>query len=110
MKKWFIAAALVFSSACAGQQKSCATFNAGSFGADWIVVQFDMSGKIFHCWKLEGVVVENESSGDGISWLNSRGHIVHIGGWYNRVQVGGKDFAGVLAQEYHMTLDQCEGR
>lgn len=84
---------LVMSSACAAMQKSCSQAGASTFGSDWIVVQFDQSGHPFNCWKLRGAVVES-SGGGNVDWKDTAtGHLVHITGWENRVQVSNGDFA-----------------
>ena len=78
---------------CAGFQRSCSSSIAGGFGSDWVIVQFDCSGKPFNAWLLKGCSVSNEEGSDGIYWLDSSsGHLVHISGWYNRVQVTGGRF------------------
>lgn len=61
-------------------------------GSDWIVVQFDQSGRPFNCWKLHGAAVDNNEGGN-VDWKDpANGHLVHITGWENRVQVQGGDF------------------
>jgi hypothetical protein len=78
---------------CAGMQRGCSGFAAESFGADWIVVQYDMNMQPKCCWKLTNTSITNETNSDGIYWVDSRtGHLVHISGWYNRVQVKDRDF------------------
>ena len=73
---------------CAGMQRGCSGFSAESFGADWIVVQYDMNMNPKCCWKLTNTSITNEAQSDGIYWLDEgSGHLVHISGWYNRVQV-----------------------
>ena len=73
---------------CAGMQRGCSSFGAENFGSDWIVVQYGYNGDPINCWKLENVAITNESGSDGIYWKESAsGHLVHISGWYNRVQV-----------------------
>jgi hypothetical protein len=85
--------ALTLALGCAGVQRGCSVFSAESFGSDWIVVQYDMNMKPKCAWKLYNTSITNESSSDGIYWLDaSSGHLVHISGWYNRVQVKGHDF------------------
>jgi hypothetical protein len=77
---------------CAGYQRSCASNIAQTFGGDWIVVQYKATGEPINCWKLENTSISNEEHSDGIYWLGPNGHLVHISGWYNRVQVGGGNF------------------
>lgn len=77
---------------CAGFNKSCAQFNAGSFGSDWIVAQYRADGTAFHCWTIRNASV-GDSQGGNIDWQDpTNGHLVHITGWENRVQVVGGDF------------------
>lgn len=78
---------------CAGMQRGCSSFSAQSFGSDWIVVQYDMDMNPKCCWKLKNTSIANETSSDGIYWRDSKsGHLVHLSGWYNRVQVANGDF------------------
>jgi hypothetical protein len=72
---------------CAGFERGCSSTMAGSFGADWIVVQFDTAGHPFNCWVLQNTSISNEDHSDGIYWLEPSGNLVHLSGWYNRVQV-----------------------
>ena len=82
-------------SGCAAFQRSCAVFNAEQFASDWIVIQYQYNGEPINCWKLQDVSVVNKNSSDGIYWLDPKaGHLVHISGWYNRVQVNDGDFEG----------------
>lgn len=74
---------------CAGWEKGCSSGCASSLGADWIIVQYTMSGEPFRCWALENVSVDNEAQSDGIYWLTPTRNLVHISGTYNRVQVVG---------------------
>lgn len=77
---------------CAGMQRSCSSFWATQAGADWIVVQYGFNGDPINCWKLTNVSISNEQGSDGIYWKEGSGHLVHISGWYNRVQVNGGRF------------------
>lgn len=78
---------------CAGISKSCSQFGASVGGSDWIVVQFDQTGRPFNCWKLRGAAVDN-SEGGNVDWQDpTNGHLVHITGWENRVQVKDGNFA-----------------
>ncbi len=77
---------------CAGASRDCSGCNAERFGADWIVVQYRMDGEPLNCWQLHGKAVANEVNSDGIWWVADSGHLVHISGHYNRVQVTGSDF------------------
>lgn len=101
---------LVFLAGCASLDRGCSSCSAQSFGADWIIVQYRMDGVPMNCWKLEATSVSNEQQSDGIYWKEPSGHLVHIAGWYNRVQVQGKNFAGA-AKSIGIDLDRCkEGR
>jgi len=94
MKQVMLFVLVAFTVACAANQKACAQFSASSFGTDWIVVQYDMSGKPFHCWKLHDTAVDS-SEGGNVDWQDrNNGHLVHLTGWENRVQVVKGDFDG----------------
>jgi|SRR3989344_6731765 len=83
--KTAIAVALV---GCAGMEKDCSSCNAESFGSDWLVVQYKYDGDPMNCWKLQNTSIGNESHSDGIFWKDGKTrNLVHISGWYNRVQV-----------------------
>jgi hypothetical protein len=99
-----ITAMLLFS--CVGIEKSCSSGCASSFGGDWIVVQFNTAGEPFNCWKMNGVSITNEEGSDGIWWKNSSSHLVHISGWYNRVQVKGGDWEAA-AKAVGVELGKC---
>ena len=61
---------------------------ASSLGADWLVVQYKYDGEQMNCWQLKDTSVDNESQSDGIYWQDAKTrNLVHISGWYNRVQV-----------------------
>lgn len=102
LMKWGRRASLlctvVLLAGCAGFNRSCSSFNADAFGADWIVVKKDMTGRTFECWKLTNTSVANEESSDGIHWKSPGGHLVHVSGWYDRVQVANGDFANAGAE------------
>ncbi len=81
---------IIFLSACAGLERSCSSWGATQFGGNWLVAQYRFDGTPFNCWKLVNVSIANESASDGIYWKDSStSHLVHISGWYNRVQVPG---------------------
>lgn len=87
MRRVGIVVLAVLTAACAGFQKDCSKMGASNFGSDWLVVQFDQTGHAFNCWKLTGAVVES-SEGGNVDWKDTTdGHLVHITGWENRVQV-----------------------
>jgi hypothetical protein len=54
------------------------------------------------------VSVENEKESDGVYWLARDGHLVHIGGWYNRVQVEGGQWESA-AELVGVNLVACLG-
>ncbi len=92
---------------CAGFNRGCSSCTAQSFGADWVIVQMDNTGKPFRCWELHNVSVSNEERSDGIYWTNEfYGHLVHISNMYNRVQVVGNDWASAYA-EVGLTQAAC---
>lgn len=93
---------------CAGISRDCSSCNAESFGADWVVVQYRMDGEPLNCWQLHGKAVSNESGSDGIWWVSDGGHLVHISGQYNRVQVTGSGFEAA-AKEVGVDLRRCVG-
>jgi hypothetical protein len=95
--KNFLVVLLLAIGSCTGMQRSCAACNAERFGADWVIVQYRNDGKPLGCWKLRDTSVTNEDHSDGIYWKDGAGHLVHISGWYNRVQVTGGDYAGAAA-------------
>ncbi len=87
LKKFWWACLVFLGVGCAGTSRSCSSCNAESFGANWIVVQYDSFGQPLNCWQLKNVSISNEPHSDGIYWENSDGHLIHISGFYNRVQV-----------------------
>lgn len=92
---------------CAGLSRSCSSWGAGAFGSDWLVAQYALDGHVLRCWRLPGASVSNEAQSDGIYWQAPSGHLVHISGWYNRVQVKSGDYAGA-AKELDINLDSCK--
>jgi hypothetical protein len=97
---------LLFLVGCAGMQRDCSSCNASNFGGDWIVLQYGFDGKPINCWKLANTAIVNESGTDGIYWQDTGGHLVHISGWYNRVQVFHSDYTGA-AKSIGVNLDKC---
>ncbi len=92
---------------CAGFQRDCSSCSAQSFGADWVVVQMDNTGKPFRCWELHNVSISNEEHSDGIYWTSERsGHLVHLSNMYNRVQVMGGDWETAY-REVGLTRETC---
>ena len=92
---------------CAGYQRDCQSCCAGMEGADWIVLQYDYSGTPINCWKLPDTSVSNESATDGIYWVDGpSGNLVHISGWYNRVQIENENWEEA-AQSIDIDLGRC---
>jgi hypothetical protein len=83
---------------CAGFWRGCSSWSAQAFGSDWIVVQYNNQGQVFKCWRLGNTSIANEQSSDGIYWKSPDGHLVHISGWYNRVQVYNANWTGAAKQ------------
>ncbi|MDE2437839.1 MAG: hypothetical protein KGN01_00370 [Patescibacteria group bacterium] len=78
---------------CAGASRGVSSWWAETAGSDWIIVQYDYQMQPKCAWKLNGVSVTNETHSDGIYWKDSvTGHLIHISGWYNRVQVANGRF------------------
>ena len=94
---------------CAGTQRSCASSCASQLGADWLVVQYKYDGEPMNCWKLNNTSVDNEPASDGIYWQESvSGNLVHISGWYNRVQVENGRWKEA-ADSVGVDLERCVG-
>ncbi len=108
MKRFPLVMSLLFLTACAGWQRDCNSSVASSFGGDWIVLQYGFDGTPINCWKLKDVGITNERGTDGIYWQDPAGHLVHISGWYNRVQVSNGDYAGA-AKAIGINIDSCTG-
>lgn len=105
-RAWWVLAALLLVG-CVGLEKNCASSFAGSLGADWVVVQFDMTGRPFLCWELRQASVGNEEQSDGIFWQDTAtGNLVHISGLYNRVQVMNGKWDEAFAS-IGLTRDEC---
>jgi hypothetical protein len=108
MKKAALYLAFILLCGCDGLMRSCASGCAENYGGDWVVVQYRQDGTPFNCWKLVDVSMTNEASSDGIYWQASDGHLVHIGGWYNRVQVSRSNF-DEAAKAVGVDLARCTG-
>lgn len=91
---------------CAGLERDCSGFSASNFGSNWLVLQYGFDGKPINCWRLENTAIDNESGTDGIFWLEKNGHLVHISGWYNRVQVNNSDWKGA-ADSIGVDVNKC---
>jgi len=100
--------ALLLLAGCAGWERDCNSGVANSFGGDWIVLQYGFDGTPINCWKLSNTAISNEEHTDGIFWMNPDGNLVHISGWYNRVQVHGQAWHPA-ADTLGIKLDLCTG-
>lgn len=101
--------AIAFLVGCAGFDRNCSSSCAENLGADWVVVQYRFDGEPINCWKLNNVSIANEPASDGIYWKDSStGHLVHISGWYNRVQVDHNDFRSA-AELMGVDMNRCTG-
>lgn len=108
MNRW--AWAFLLCTGCAAVQRDCSSCGAENFGSDWVVIQYGYDGHPINCWQLRNTAITNEDQTDGIYWQSRSGHLVHISGWYNRVQVTGGDFSGA-AKQLGITLSLCsEGK
>ncbi len=83
---WVLVLFSLMIAGCDGFTRGCQSRIAQDFGADWIIVQYNNNGEPVLCWVLDDESVANEATSDGIYWSQD-GHLVHISGWYNRVQV-----------------------
>lgn len=92
---------------CAGWSRSCSSGMAESFGADWVVVQYDLAGRPFRCWKLNGASITNEEHSDGVYWVGNGGNLVHISGMYNRIQVENNQWNSAF-NEVGLSEEQCK--
>ena len=99
-------AAALFLTGCASINRDCQSYGASNFGADWIVLQYGYDGKPINCWKLNNAAITNEGQSDGIYWQAHGGHMVHISGWYNRVQVTRGDYE-TAAKQLGVDLSLC---
>ncbi len=108
MKNWKMWFPILFLAGCAGLSRDCSSCMAGATGADWLVVQFKMDGEPINCWQLQNVSMSNEERSDGIFWQSVDGHLVHLSGWYNRVQVGNGGWKSAAAA-LGVDLERCTG-
>jgi hypothetical protein len=110
IKRLFGVLALSSLLGCAGTMRGCAGWSAENFGADWVVVQFNAQGAPMNCWKLPQTSIGNEAASDGVWGRETSGHLVHVSGWYNRVQVSNGDWSGA-AKALGVDIDSCgDGR
>lgn len=101
-------ATLVLLAGCASMNRSCSSSITQTFGGDWMITQVAMDGTPFNCWKLENISLTTDENGGGeIQWLDTEtGHLMHVNGWHNQVQVANRDWAGA-ARELGVDADQC---
>lgn len=94
---------------CAGVSRNCTGWSNSAFGADWVVVQLSaLDGKPIRCWQLENTSMVNEQNSDGIYWKDSStGNMVHISGFYNRVQVLNKQWDKAFEQIGISSAKRC---
>jgi len=107
MRRFSIAFLLLLLVGCAGLSRECSSCWAGSVGADWVVVQMTLDGHAFRCWELPSTSISNEDGSDGIYWKSPTGHLVHISGMYNRVQVEGGNWESAY-QELGLSREACK--
>lgn len=94
-------------SGCSGLWRGFSSWQAENFSSDWIIVQNDYEMIPKMCWRLANTSVTNENGTDGIYWLDPHeAHLVHISGWYNRVQVANGDWGGA-AERLGVDLNRC---
>ena len=97
IKKLLLLATVASVTSCTSLSREVSRLTATSFGADYIVVKRDMLGKPFLCWKLKNVTVTSERTSDGIYWQHPTGHLIHISGNYDYVQVKHGDYDSAMS-------------
>lgn len=96
----------VFLLGCASTQRDCSASVNGTFGGDWVIAQYGFDGKPINCWNLRNVAISSHS--DGIYWQDSgTGNLIHISGWYSRVQVSGNNHEAA-AKVLGVELSKCQ--
>lgn len=107
-KRISMAATLLLITGCASFNRSCSSSVTQTFGGDWMITQVGMDGTPFNCWKLNNISLTTDDNGGGeIQWLDQEtGHLIHINGWHNQVQVAHGDWAGA-ARELGVNEAQC---
>lgn len=108
MNRLLVLTAVLLLAACEGTKRGCSAWSAEQFASDWIVVQYRFDGTPISCWKLANTSVANESHTDGVYWKSPGGHLIHISGWYNRIQVMSGRY-GEAAAELGLKLSNCTG-
>jgi hypothetical protein len=61
-------------------------WKASAYGSDWMVVQYAQSGCVITSWVLKNEAIQNESSSDGIFFVNEDDEVVHLSGHYVYIQ------------------------
>lgn len=95
-------------SGCAGTSRQCSSSCAESYGSDWLVAQYGYDGKPINCYKLPATSIGNEPNSDGIYWEDPHGNLVHISGWYERVQVERAQWKEA-ARSLRVDVATCQG-
>lgn len=105
--KALIASALLLTG-CASFNRSCSSSITQTFGGDWMIAQVGMDGRVFNCWKLHNISLTTDAHGGGeIQWLDPEtGHLIHVNGWHNQVQVSGGNW-DTAAHELGVDPTRC---
>lgn len=107
IKKTLMGLMLLTVASCDGFARGCSSEMAENFGADWIVAQRKYDGSVLHCWRLKDVSITNEPGSDGIYWQGADGNLIHISGWYDRVQISGEKWVAGAAS-IGVALTECQ--
>lgn len=108
MKKYLsIGATCLLLTGCAGLNRGCTNWSAEQYGADWLVTKEAYNGVPYMCWRLPATSVANEEKSDGIHWQDpDTRDMVHVSGWYNRVQVYNGQWE-VAAKQLNVEYSKC---
>lgn len=87
-----IAVAIFVSVGPKGCSRKVASWQASSYGADWLVVQYAQDGSVIAWWELRDSSVASSEGSDGIYFTEAAGNVVHLGGHYVYVQVNNGDW------------------
>lgn len=63
-----------------GCSRTVQSWSASAYGSDWLIVQYAYDGTVIASWELKSKSVENESSSDGIVFIDNYGSVVHLSG------------------------------
>ncbi len=97
----------VFLLGCASTQRDCSASVNETFGGDWVIAQYGFDGKPINCWNLRNVAITTEEHSEGIYWQDSStGNLIHLSGWYSRVQVS-KNNHEAAAKSLGVELQYC---